>query len=81
MALHKHRDPALEALIQQAAAEMRRLDSQLFASPTPYTDEEYTEILREAKELDELWNTPEGQKARRLGFSASDMVDEDRGER
>ena len=81
MALHKHRDPALEALIQEAAAEMRRLDPEFFAAPTPYTNEEYDDVLRDAKELDELWDTPEGQKVKQLGFSASDMVDEDRGER
>lgn len=81
MALHKYRDPALEALLQQAATEMRRLDPQLFAAPTPYTDEEYADVLRDAEELDELWNTPEGQKAKQLGLSASDTIDEDRGER
>lgn len=81
MALNKKRDAELEALILRAAAEIKRLNPHLGEPARPYTEEEYAEILRDAKELDRLWDSPEGRKAReRGGTPAADAVNEDRGE-
>jgi predicted DNA-binding transcriptional regulator YafY len=80
MAVPRRRDPELEELIQQAAAEAKRLNPHLATPPQPFTEEEITEILRGDEELDALWNSPEGQQAQARGISAADIVSEDRGE-
>lgn len=82
MALNKKRDAEMEELILRAAAEIKRLNPHIGEEPRPYTDEEYTEIMRDAEELDRLWNSPEGQRVFREDETpAADAVDEDRGER
>ena len=71
MAVPSRPDPELEALLHEGAAEIVRLNPHIGAAPPAYSDEE---------ELDALWNSSEGQHAQSLGYSASDAVDEDRGE-
>lgn len=80
MALPRQRDPGLEALLREGASEIKRLNPHIGAPPPTYTDEECAAILRDDEALQELWNTPEGQRAQQLGYSAADAVDEDRSE-
>jgi hypothetical protein len=80
MAIPKRHDPDLDALLRRGAAEITRLNPHI-GSPAPtYTDEECAAILRDDEELDSLWASPDGQRARQLGYTAADAVDEDRGE-
>ncbi len=80
MAAPSRHDPELEALLREGAAEIVTLNPHIGAPPPAYTDEECAAIVRDDEELDALWNSPEGQRAQSLGYSASDAVDEDRGE-
>jgi len=49
-------------------------------APPAFTDEECAEIAQGDEELEALWDSPEGQRAQALEYSAADAVDEDRGE-
>jgi hypothetical protein len=80
MALPRHHDPELEALLLKGTAEITRLNPHIGAPPPAYTDEECAAILHDDEELEQLWESPEGQRARQLGYLAADAVDEDRGE-
>jgi hypothetical protein len=80
MAAPSHRDPKREALLREGVAEITRLNPHIGAPPPAFTDEECAAILRDDEELGALWDSPEGQRARQLGYSAADAVDEDRGE-
>ena len=80
MAVPRQQDPDLEALLRKGAEEITRLNPHIGAPPPAYTDEECAAILRDDEELERLWDSPEGQRAQQLGYSAADAVDEDRGE-
>jgi hypothetical protein len=80
MAVPWSRDPKREELLRRGVAELLRLNPHLGEPPPAFTDEECAEIARDEEELDALWNSPEGQRAQASGYSASDAVDEDRGE-
>lgn len=80
MALNKKRDAEMEALIREAAAELKRLNPQWDEPSQPFTDEEIRELDEMDAELERLWNSPEGKRAQALGFSAADAISEDRGE-
>ena len=80
MALQKRRDPALDALIRKAAAEVVRLNPHIGAPSPSYAQEELAEIEHVDAEMARLWDPPDGQRAQQLGYSASDAVDEDRGD-
>ena len=80
MALQKRREPALDALIRKAAAEVVRRNPHIGAPAPSYAQEELAEIERLDAEMARLWDSPDGQRAVQLGYSASDAVDEDRGE-
>ena len=80
MAVPSRPDPELEALLHEGAAEIVRLNPHIGAAPPAYSDEECAALQRDEEELDALWNSSEGQHAQSLGYSASDAVDEDRGE-
>jgi hypothetical protein len=80
MAAPQQRDPEMEALIQQALAEIKQINPRSGAPPPSYTDEECAEIMQIDEELAAHWAAPEGQRAQQVGYSAADAVDEDRGE-
>ena len=80
MAAPSRPDPELERLLRERAAEIVRLNPHIGARPPAYSDEECAAIERDDEELEALWNSPEGQRAQSLGYSAADAVDEDRGE-
>lgn len=80
MAAPSRPDPEREALLREGAAEIVRLNPHIGAPPPAYNDEECAAIQRDEEELEALWNSSEGQRAQSLGYSASDAVDEDRGE-
>lgn len=80
MALNKKRDAVLEELILRGAAEIRRLNPHIGQPQGEMTDAEYAEIEEIEGELERLWNSPEGQQAQALGYSAADAIIEDRGE-
>ena len=80
MALNKQRDAEMEALILRAAAEIKRLNPHIGEEPQPYTEEELRELEEIDAELERLWNSPEGQRAQQLGYTAALAVSEDRGE-
>jgi hypothetical protein len=56
MALNRKRDPELEALTQQAAAELRAQSPELIERPRPYTNEEYAQFLADDAEIQRLWD-------------------------
>jgi len=76
----QRRDPDLEALIRRGTAEIVRLNPHIGAPSPTFTDEEIAEIQRGDAALAALWDSPEGQRAQALGYSAADTVDADRGE-
>src|SRR5579872_3042772 len=80
MALPQRHDPDLEALLREGAAEITKLNPHIGAPPPVYSDEECAAILQDDEAIEALWSTPEGQRARQMGYSAADAVDEDRGE-
>jgi hypothetical protein len=80
MAAPHPREPDWEDLLRQAAEEVVRLNPRLADPPPSYTEEECAAILQDAAELEALWNSPEGQRAQQLGYSAAQAIDEDRGE-
>lgn len=85
MAVQRKRDPDLEALIHRAAAEIRRANPSIGQSLTSTTEAaiEDANALAAIEAVDEdlarLWDTPEGELIRQLGYSAAQAIDEDRG--
>lgn len=81
MALNKKRDPRLEALILQAAADVKRVNPHIGAAQQPLADAEYAEVVRGHEELERIWDEME---RRRAGPPAEELaaqsVDQDRGE-
>lgn len=80
MALNKKQQLDREALIQQAVAEAKQINPHIGKELPPYTEEEYAQLMRDDEELERLWNTPEGQRAREVRYTTADAVNEDRGE-
>lgn len=81
MALNQRREPGMEALILQAAAEIKQLNPRIGESLPPYPDEEYAQLLHDAEELERMWNEIDRQQEGPPdGQPAADVVDEDRGE-
>lgn len=80
MAINKKRGAEMEALIREAAAELKRLNPHWDQPTQPLTEAEMRELEEMDAELERLWDSPEGQRARALGYSVSDAISEDRGE-
>ncbi|MBF6590378.1 MAG: hypothetical protein IVW57_07580 [Ktedonobacterales bacterium] len=82
MAVQRKRDPDLEALILQAAAEIRRANPSIGASSAPTTDVATEEAVAAIDAVDtalaRLWDSSEGEQVRQIGYSAAQAVDEDR---
>ncbi len=83
MAVNRKHDAAWDALVAQAAAEIRRLNPHIGAPRHPYTDEEYAELAEDARQLAQVWDEIDRQR-QKVGetqpYTAADAVDEDRGE-
>ncbi len=81
MALNKKADSELADLIQQAAAELRATNPELFEELRPYTDDEYAQVLADAAEIERIWDEMDrarGAAPRR--YTGLDAINEDRGE-
>jgi hypothetical protein len=80
MALPRQQDPMMEALIQQALAEVKQANPRFATRPHPLSEEVLAQLLGDEQILEQLWQSPEGQRAQQMGYFAADAVTEDRGE-
>ena len=82
MAVNRKHDAAWDALVAQAAAEIRQLNPHIGAPRHPSTDEEYAKLVEDARQLTQVWDEIDRQQ--KVGetqpYTAADAVDEDRGE-
>lgn len=77
----KKHNAAWDALVAQAAAEVRRFNPHIGEQPQPYPDDEYAELVDDAQRLATVWDEIDQQRAGKpQSYTAADAVDEDRGE-
>lgn len=77
----KRRDPRLEVLIQQAAAEVKRINPLIGAPLHALSDATYAEIERDRQELETTWAHMEHQfKGQVEDEPAAKAIDANRGE-
>ena len=83
MAVSRKRDADREALILQAAREIRRANPSIGATVNSTlnaaTDEALAEIDAVDAALAQLWDSLDGKCVRQLDYSAAQAIDEDRG--
>lgn len=83
MAANQKHDAAREALIAQAAAEVRRFNPHIGEIRLPYPEEEYTELVEDSQRLALVWDDIDRQlrnEGKSQLYTAADAVDEDRGD-
>jgi hypothetical protein len=83
MAVNRKHDPAWDALVAQAAAEVRRFNPHIGEIRQPYPDEEYAELVKDSQRLAMVWDEIDRQRqneGKSQLYTAADAVDEDRGE-
>ncbi|HEX5549157.1 MAG TPA: hypothetical protein VFX24_17255 [Ktedonobacterales bacterium] len=83
MAVNQKHDAAREALIAQAAAEVRRFNPHIGEIRQSYPDEEYAELVEDRRRLALVWDEIDQQRqneGKPQSYTAADAVDEDRGE-
>lgn len=87
MAIRRNRNPDLEALVFQAAAEIRQGNPAIGtpapsgADSSPDSPESADEAIASIDaEVAQLWESSEGQLLKLLGYSAAHAVGADRGE-
>lgn len=83
MAVNQKHDAAREALIAQAAAEVRKFNSHIGEMRQPYPDEEYAELVEDRRKLALVWDEIDQQRQNEgepQPYTAADAVDEDRGD-
>ncbi|HZC07900.1 MAG TPA: hypothetical protein VE338_19850 [Ktedonobacterales bacterium] len=81
MALNRKRDPLLEDLIRQAAADVRQVNPHIGAPQQPTPDAERAAIERERQEAERIWDELDRQRGGPLlDEPAARAVDEARGE-
>ncbi len=81
MALKRPFDQSLESLIRKAAAEVKQLNPHIGAPQPPLSESDYAQICTDVQELERIWDAIERQPGRaETAYSASDAVDEDRGD-
>lgn len=78
MAVKRTGGDAREALIQRAAAEIRKLNPRIGQPQQPMPEDEYARLMQEAHELERIWDQVDEQSAGKPKYSASDAVVEDR---
>lgn len=62
MALNRKHNPQLEALILQAAADIRRANPHIGDSEAPAPEADYAEVERDRDELEHLWDEIDRQR-------------------
>lgn len=83
MAVNRKHDPAWDALVAQAAAEVRRFNPHIGEIRRPYPDEEYAELVKDSQRLAMVWDEIDRlrqNEGKSQSYTAADAVDEDRGE-
>jgi hypothetical protein len=84
MAVNKKKhNAAWDALVTQDAAEVRRFNPHIGAQPQPYPDDEYAELVDDARRLATVWDEIDQQRQQAghpPSYTAADAVDEDRRE-
>lgn len=87
MAVRRNRNPDMESLVFQAAAEIRQGNPAIVAPASsvadlsPDSSESAVEAIASIDaEVARLWESAEGQQLKQLGYSAAHVVDVDRGE-
>ncbi|HKV84403.1 MAG TPA: hypothetical protein VJN88_07595 [Ktedonobacterales bacterium] len=81
MALNKKHDPRLEALILQAAEDVRRVNPHLDAPELPLSEAENAELEHGRQNIERVWDEMDRQRGGALiDELASRAVDDDRGE-
>ena len=83
MAANQKHDAAREALIAQAAAEVRKFNPHIGEIRQPYPEEEYAELVEERQRLALVWDDIDRQlknEGKSQLYTAADAVDEDRGD-
>lgn len=81
MALNKKHSPRLEALILQAAADVKRITPHIGAPEQPAPESEYAEIERDRQELEQVWDEVDRKRGgAAAGEPAAQAVNDDRGE-
>ncbi len=78
MAVKRQGGDAREALIQKAAAEIRKLNPRIGQPQQPMPEDECARLMQEALELERIWDQIDEQTAGARKYSASDAVVEDR---
>lgn len=87
MAVNRRHDAAWDALVAQAAAEVRRFNPHIGEMRQPSPDEEYAELVEDSRRLALVWDEIDRRRQNAgksqsytAGYTAADAVDEDRGE-
>ncbi len=81
MAMRSRGDARLDALIAQAAEEIKRLNPSIGTPQEPVSDTLAGELERDRRELEQLWDELDRQRGGPLhGELAAEAVDADRGE-
>lgn len=81
MAVPKKRDESWDDLVARAAAEVRKANPHIGAEPGPYPEDEYAELVEDARQLERVWDEIDRQRGDRpQSYTAADAVNEDRGE-
>ncbi len=81
MAMRKRRDARLEALIAQAAKEIKQFNPHIGTPQEAPSDAQYAELERDRHELEQVWDELDRQQSQQPeGEPGAEAVDIDRGE-
>ncbi|HLJ79971.1 MAG TPA: hypothetical protein VKT52_00710 [Ktedonobacterales bacterium] len=81
MAVSRKSGADWDELVKRAAAEIKRINPHIGIPALPLSDEDYTQVLDDARELERIWNEIDRCRDERMPpYSAADAVDEDRGQ-
>ena len=81
MTVQKKRDESWDDLVARAAAEVRQANPHISAEHEPYPEDEYAELVEDARQLERVWDEIDQQRRDRpQSYTAADAVNEDRGE-
>jgi hypothetical protein len=81
MAVPTKRDESWDDLVARAAAEVRQANPHSGAKEGSYPEDEYTELIEDARQLERVWDEIDRQRGNRpQSYTAADAVNEDRGE-
>lgn len=81
MAVNRKSDADWNELVKRAATEIKQMNPNIGMPASPLSDEEYAQILDDARELERIWDEIDRCRDIRMPpYSAADAVDEDRGQ-